>query len=428
MGISSYALLLLLALTHDTNKHVSYAFAPSARLYPSSSSSLTHSTSIPLHAQNNNDNDGDRIRKVGCGTPTKPPGGMSLFDPDTQGKLQGTGDLQRRIKNGSSYLPPRPSADVASYSRPTDAPVHDCQNWLEDIGVPTNFAKPGSPAEGVILASGRIISDDAPGDIQHVVMQLPEGMHYVEGQSISVIPPGIDPKTSRPFAPRLYSIASTRYGDLLDGNTVSFCIRRAEFYDPATGLPDPTKKGVCSNFLCDAAPGTKVAIAGPVGKTMLLPDDDTKDIIMIGTGTGIAPFRAFLHRLFMENTVKRHMFQANAWLILGVPVTGGLLYHDEFAAMQKMAPEGAFKIDYAISREMTNARGGKLYVQNVIEENATEFFEKLEKGAQVYFCGLKGMMPPILDTLEEVARKKGIDWGVFLKQLKANHQWHVEVY
>ena len=279
-----------------------------------------------------------------------------------------------------------------------------------------------------MLASGRIIGEDAPGDIRHVVLQLPEGMHYVEGQSISVIPPGIDPKTSRPFAPRLYSIASTRYGDLLDGNTVSFCIRRAEYYDPETGRADPTKKGVCSNFLCDAAPGTRVKIAGPVGKTMLLPEDDTKDIIMIGTGTGIAPFRAFLHRLFMENTVKRNMFQANAWLILGVPVTSGLLYHEEFAAMRAMAAPGAFKIDYAISREMTNARGGKLYVQNVIEENANEFFEKLENGAQVYFCGLKGMMPPILDTLEEVARKKGIDWGAFLKQLKANHQWHVEVY
>ena len=160
-------------------------------------------------------------------------------------------------------------------------------------------------------------------------------MHYVEGQSLSVIPPGTDPANGRPHKPRLYSIASTRYGDILDGNTVSLCVRRAEYYDPNTGVADPTKKGVCSNFLCDAAPGTAMSVAGPVGKTMLLPKDPNADVIMIATGTGIAPFRAFLHRLFMENTVARHMFGGTAWLVLGVPTSGGLLYKEEIDAMMQ---------------------------------------------------------------------------------------------
>ena len=71
-------------------------------------------------------------------------------------------------------------------------------------------------------------------------MRLPDGMHYVEGQSISIIPPGIDSKTNKKYSPRLYSIASTRYGDLLDGNTVSLCVRRAEYYDPVTNEIDPS--------------------------------------------------------------------------------------------------------------------------------------------------------------------------------------------
>jgi len=181
----------------------------------------------------------------------------------------------------------------------------------------------------------RIITPDAPGDIQHIILRLPEGMHYVEGQSLSVIPPGTDPANGRPQKPRLYSIASTRYGDALDGNTVSLCVRRAEYYDPNSGVADPTKKGVCSNFLCDAAPGTAMSVAGPVGKTMLLPKDPNADVIMIATGTGIAPFRAFLHRLFMENTVARHMFGGTAWLVLGVPTSGGLLYKEEIDAMMQ---------------------------------------------------------------------------------------------
>lgn len=121
----------------------------------------------------------------------------------------------------------------------------------------------------------------------------------------------------------------------MDGNTVSLCVRRAEYYDPNTGVADPTKKGVCSSFLCDAAPGATMNVAGPVGKTMLLPKDPNADVIMIATGTGIAPFRAFLHRLFMEDTVARHMFAGTVWLVLGVPTSGGLLYKEEIDAMMK---------------------------------------------------------------------------------------------
>jgi len=149
---------------------------------------------------------------------------------------------------------------------------------------------------------------------------------------------------------------------------------------------------------------------------------------MVATGTGIAPFRAFLQRLFAENTLTGHMFQGTAWLVLGVPTTGGLLYQQEFEAMMKKAPAGQLKIQYAISREMKNAQGGKLYVQNVIAENANEFFDRIQNGANVYFCGLKGMMPPILDTLSIISKEKGIDWDEKMKELKQKHQWHVEVY
>ncbi|KAH0879352.1 hypothetical protein HID58_066746, partial [Brassica napus] len=67
-------------------------------------------------------------------------------------------------------------------------------------------------------------------------------------------------KTSKPGAPhnvRLYSIASTRYGDFFDGKAASLCVRRAVYYDPETGKEDPSKNGVCSNFLCDSNPETR---------------------------------------------------------------------------------------------------------------------------------------------------------------------------
>lgn len=294
--------------------------------------------------------------------------------------------------------------------------------------IPLNFAKPQNPVSATVLGRTKLITDDAPGDIEHVMLRLPAGFHYVEGQSLSVIPPGVSPKNGRGHKPRLYSIASTRYGDVLDGTTISLCVRRAEHIDPVTGEKDPAKQGVCSNFLCDVNAGDQVKVAGPVGKTMLLPKDPLKDVIMIATGTGIAPFRGFLHRLFMENTLSRHMFSGKAWLVLGVPVTGGLLYKEEFDCMERNASPGQLRIDYAISREMKTSTGDKLYVQHVIAQNGKELFDRLNAGGHIYFCGLKGMMPGILDTLEEVAASQNVVWSDRLSELKKNGQWHVEVY
>ena len=374
----------------------------------------------------------EKVKKAGGGIALVPTGDRLLFDPNVEGLLGGTDSLDLRLKSGLDYNPIQSSGlqvglnSNLSEQPPADATVLSAQAWLEDIGIPGLFAKATAPVTATVLGRAKLIDDSAPGDIEHIVLRLPQGFHYIEGQSLSVIPPGVDPKTGKKHKPRLYSIASTRYGDLLDGNTVSLCVRRAEYVDATSGHPDPSKKGVCSNFLCDAVPGMQVQVAGPVGKTMVLPDDPTADIIMVATGTGIAPFRAFLHRLFMEETVAKHIYQGQAWLILGVPVAGGLLYPQEFAAMQANAPN--LELTYAISREMTNRQGGKLYVQDVLTEQADKLFQRLEGGANIYFCGLKGMMPGILQALEAVATSKGIVWADKLKEYQANHQWHVEVY
>jgi len=112
---------------------------------------------------------------------------------------------------------------------------------------------------------------------------------------------------------------------------------------------------------------------------------------------------------------------------LGVANSDALLYDDEFQEAKKKNPDN-FRIDYALSREQTNVNGGKMYIQDKVEEYADEVFEKLENGAHIYFCGLRGMMPGIQDMLKGVAAKKEIDYDVWIKKLKKAKQWHVEVY
>ncbi|VVA93100.1 unnamed protein product [Arabis nemorensis] len=294
---------------------------------------------------------------------------------------------------------------------------------------PLNLYKPKDSYTAKIVSVERAVGPNAPGETCHIVIDHDGNLPYWEGQSYGVIPPGENPK--KPGAPhnvRLYSIASTRYGDFFDGKTASLCVRRAVYYDPETGKEDPSKNGICSNFLCDSKPGDKIQITGPSGKVMLLPENDPNAThIMIATGTGVAPYRGYLRRMFMEN-VPNFKFGGLAWLFLGVANTDSLLYDDEFTKYLKDHPEN-FRFDKALSREgEKNKRGGKMYVQDKIEDYSDEIFKLLDNGAHIYFCGLKGMMPGIQDTLKRVAEERGESWDLKLSQLRKNKQWHVEVY
>lgn len=160
---------------------------------------------------------------------------------------------------------------------------------------------------------------------------------------------------------RLYSIAASRYGDTFDGKTTSLCVRRATYWDPELKADDPAKKGICSNFLCDAKPGDEIEMTGPTGKVLLMPEDQNAVLIMVATGTGIAPFRSFWRRCFLED-VPNYRFTGLAWLFMGVANSDAKLYDDELREVLATYP-GQFRLDYALSRESTNARGGKMYIQ-----------------------------------------------------------------
>lgn len=129
----------------------------------------------------------------------------------------------------------------------------------------------------------------------------------------------------------------------------------------------------------------------------------------------------------MESTPAGKAFKGLAWLFLGVANTDSLLYDEDWQKIKAERPE-QFRVDYALSREQTNKSGGKMYIQDKVEEYSDEIFERMNSGAHMYFCGLKGMMPGILSMLESVAQKKGLVWADKLKEWKSAGQWHVEVY
>lgn len=314
------------------------------------------------------------------------------------------------------------TAPASSPEVPQEAPAKAPKKEKRDV--PVNTYRPNKPFVGKCLSNEELVREGGEGTVRHLTFDL-EGsdLHYLEGQSIGIIPDGED-KNGKPHKLRLYSIASTRHGDRGDDKTVSLCVRQLEYKDPKTG---EKIQGVCSTFLCNLKPGDDLKITGPVGKEMLLPEDPESNVIMMATGTGIAPFRAYLWRMFKE-THEDYKFKGKAWLFFGVAYTPNILYKEELEALQAEFPD-QFRITYAISREQKNADGSKVYIQSRIAEHADEVWQWIQdEKTHTYICGLKGMEGGIDEGLSGAAGKFGITWSDYQKQLKKADRWHVETY
>lgn len=129
----------------------------------------------------------DHIKKAGAGVSVKAPGDLSIFDPNECGKLQGTNDLKDRIASGAAFTILSAPTNIVD-APPAGVDVKVAQHFLEYLDsngeLPLNFAKPQAPVTATVLGRTKLISDDAPGDIEHVIMKLPAGFHYVEGEKL----------------------------------------------------------------------------------------------------------------------------------------------------------------------------------------------------------------------------------------------------
>ena len=335
-----------------------------------------------------------------------------------------------RIMSVSPASEDSPSAPVAASSVPaspavTTAPAPKKKPHAD---VPVNTYKPKTPFMGTVTENYSLVKDGGIGRVQHITFDLSGGdpqLQYVEGQSIGIIPEGND-ANGKPHKLRLYSIASTRHGDNYQDNTVSLCVRQLEYKNEE----GEQIYGVCSTYLCDIEPGSKVKITGPVGKEMLLPADEEANIIMLATGTGIAPMRTYIRRMFesRERDANGWTFRGKAWLFMGVPKTGNLLYDEDFLHYEKEFPDN-FRYTKAISREQQNAKGGRMYIQDRVLEHADEIFSMIDDPkTHVYMCGLRGMEPGIDEAMTAAAAAKGMDWAEMRPQLKKAHRWNVETY
>jgi len=332
-------------------------------------------------------------------------------------------------KPESKALEPKKTAVSKAESSKIEAPKTETLKVAKKkhADVPVNIYRPKTPYEGTVIENYSLLKEGAIGRVNHITFDLKDSdpfLNYVEGQSIGIMPAGED-ANGKPHKLRLYSIASTRHGDDFNGNTVSLCVRQLQYEKDGE-----TINGVCSTYLCDIKPGDKVKITGPVGKEMLLPDEEDANIVMLATGTGIAPMRAYLRRMFQptEKEKNKWNFKGKAWLFMGAPKSANLLYEEDLQRYLTDFPDN-FKYTKAISREQQNAKGGRMYIQDRVLESANELFNMIEdEKTHIYLCGLKGMEPGIDEAMTKAAEEKGLNWSELRPQLKKAGRWHVETY
>jgi benzoyl-CoA 2,3-dioxygenase component A len=256
-----------------------------------------------------------------------------------------------------------------------------------------------------VQGNHRITAPDAESDVRHIVLSFGDTVFPVlEGQSIGVVPPVTDPD-GRPHPLRLYSVASARDGEKRNANNLALTVKR---------VPG----GLVSEWLCSLKVGERIAVTGPFGSTFLMPNDPTANVLMICTGTGSAPFRAFTERR------RRSAPGAPGRLVMffGARTPAELPY---FGPLQKV-PASLLEQHLVYSR-MPGAQ--KKYVQDRMRANSADIATLIASAStHIYICGLKGMETGVDSALADIAAGAGLDWAALRPRMRAEGRYHVETY
>jgi len=265
-----------------------------------------------------------------------------------------------------------------------------------------NMYNLGKPAKMKVQGNYRL-TDDPEHDVRHIILD-PGALPFpvLEGQSVGIIAPGADAE-GKPHLPRLYSVSSPRDGERPGYHNISLTVKRDE-------------NGVASNYLCDLEKGASVNVTGPFGATFLIPNDADSRLLLICTGTGSAPMRAF--------TMQRQRASAKGGMTMffGARTPQSLPY---FGPLKKV-PETVLKQHLVFSRMDGKDRE---YVQDRIVAQEDEVAEMLgDSATHIYICGLRGMEEGVERAMTSIAESMGVQWANLRDTMRDDGRYHVETY
>lgn len=337
--------------------------------------------------------------------------------------LQGSG-IDYQPGDALALVPRNPGelveAVLATLSLDGDAAVscmdeeHSLREWLSEKRELTRLSRKFVTAlaersgAGALRALMQPEQDDAMRDLlttqQPIDLLLRHPVVWSGAELVDVL---------RPLMPRLYSIASSRAAV---GEEAHLTVAHIEYAGDAG-----TRWGAASHWLATRAEGESVEVRLEHNERFKLPDDPDRDIIMIGPGTGIAPFRAFVQERIATGTRGRN------WLVFGNPhFRSDFLYQLEWQAALKQG--SLHRLDLAFSRDHLE----KIYVQHRLRENGRDVFDWLESGAHLYVCGASAMARDVEAALHDAIMEHGTRSAEaaaeYLGALRAQHRYAQDVY
>ncbi len=280
----------------------------------------------------------------------------------------------------------------------------------------TNLYGPKAPVTASVVGNFNCTEAGFGSQTHHIVLDM-GAMPFpvLEGQSIGIVPPGVD-TAGRPHHARQYSIASPRNGERPGYNNISLTVKRVT--EDHQGKP---VRGVASNYLCDLKVGDKVQVIGPFGTSFLMPNHPRSNIVMVCTGTGSAPMRAMTEwRRRLRQTAK---FEGGKlMLFFGARTQQELPY---FGPLQSL-PKDFIDINLAFSRTPGQPRR---YVQDLMRERSADLGVLLhDANTCLYVCGLKSMEEGVLLALRDIAEASGQAWETLASNLQREGRLHLETY
>lgn len=284
---------------------------------------------------------------------------------------------------------------------------------LEDFDTGTRYT-------ARVLSTQRITPASSPEEVREIVLEIErDHFDYQPGQSIGVIVSGNHPQGHKDHF-RLYSVADAPQAANNGRPRVSLCVKRCNYIDEYSG---ERYEGISSNYLCDRRAGETITINGPFGIPFEVPEDRETDLLLIGMGTGIAPFRALIRHIYED--VKDYTGKVR--LFYGAQSGLEMLYmneeKDDFSQYYDRDTFEAFK---ALSPRPNWA--DPIAMDYALEERSEEILSLLESPhARVYVAG----RADILETLDRVFSHmigSSDQWSRRKAELKAGQRWVELVY
>jgi len=220
---------------------------------------------------------------------------------------------------------------------------------------------------------------------------------------------------------RLYTIANTPRPDENGDVDIELCVRRCFYIDEVSGEEYP---GLASNYLCDAKPGEKITFTGPYGDAFSMPDCNDANLLMIGTGTGIAPFRAFIQHIYE----KQPRWLGKVRLFYGARSGTEKLYQNDLKNdLANYYDKETFKAFEGLSnRPWMNKEGNGL--SQLLEDNAQEIWTLMQDPkTHVYLAGLPKTAEDFYRAMAKVTGSE-VRWRWMREEMIEQKRWSELIY